>query len=55
MRQWNHVKAVPCAHAPEFAANNFLQFCALDELHDSQSTDWNDEPRSQDSDLIVHP
>ena len=55
MRQRNQIEAVARMHDAKFAANYVLQFCAVDELHDGQSADWNDEMRSQDSDLTVHP
>ena len=55
MWQGNYLKAVPGACDPEFSANYFLQFFAVDELHDSQSADWNDEAWLQDLNLIVHP
>jgi len=55
MRQWNYIKAVSRAFYAKFPTNHFLQFCAVDELHDSQSSDGNDETRVQNSDLIVHP
>jgi len=55
MWQRNQVEAVPRAFHPKFTANYFLQFCAVDELHDSQSPDGNDETRPQDFDLVVHP
>jgi hypothetical protein len=55
MRQGNYLKAVPGACDPEFSANHFLQFFAVDELHDSQPADGNDETWLQDLNLIVHP
>ena len=27
---------------PKFVADHFFQFCAVDELHDGQSANWND-------------
>jgi len=66
MRQRNHVEVVPCAFASKFAANHTFQSIGeaisfsynihtIDELHDSQSADRDDETRSQNSDLVVHP
>ncbi len=55
MRQGNYLKAVPGACDPEFSANHFLQFFAVDELHDSQPADGNDETWLQDLNLITHP
>ena len=55
MRQWNHIKAVFPACNPKFARDHFLEFCAVDKLHDSQSAYGNDETRLQNPDLIVHP
>jgi hypothetical protein len=55
MRQGNYLKAMPGACDPEFSANHFLQFFAVDELHDSQPADGNDETWLQDLNLITHP
>ena len=55
MRQGNYLKAMPGACDPEFSANHFLQFFAVDELLNRQPADGNDETWLQDSDLIVHP
>src|SRR5882724_7604172 len=44
-----------CAFHSKFPTNHSVQFRTVDELHNGQSTDWNDETRPQDSDLIVHP
>jgi hypothetical protein len=51
----NHIEAVPRAFNSKFPANYFLEFWAIDELHDSKSADGNNETRPQDSNLIVHP
>lgn len=55
MRQRNYVKVLSRACDPEFSADYFFQFLAVDELHDGQSADWNDKARPQNSDLIVDP
>jgi len=55
MRQRNYVKAMPRACDPEFSANHSPQFFAVDELRDSQPSHGNDETRSQNSNLVVHP
>ena len=55
MRQWNCVKAIPGACNSESSANYFLQFFAVDKLHDSQPSDGNNQTRPQNSDLVVHP
>ncbi len=51
----NHVEAVPCPLNAKPATDYFLQLRALDELRDSQSTDWNNEARPQNFDFIIHP
>ena len=53
--QWNQIKAVSPAFHSKFARDHFLEFCAVDKLHDSQSADGNDETRLQNPDLVVHP
>jgi hypothetical protein len=55
MRKRDHVETVPCALNTKFAADHFLQFRAVDELHDSQPSNRNDETRPQNFDLIIHP
>ena len=55
MRQRNYVKVMSGARNLEFSANYFLQFRAVDKLHDSQPPHGNDETRSQNLNLIVHP
>ena len=58
MRQRNYVKVMSGARNLEFSANYFLQFvgqadsfpynfCAVEELHDSQAAHRNDETRPQ--------
>ena len=55
MRQGNYLKAMPGACDPEFSANHFLQFFAVDELLNRQPADGNDETWLQDLNLITHP
>src|SRR4029077_15399569 len=55
MRQGNQVEAVVRMDNAKFAANYVFQFCAVDELHDRQSTDRNNETRLQNPNLIIHP
>jgi hypothetical protein len=66
MRQWNYIEAVSRAFHSKFARDYLLQSegevdsfpynrCAVDKLHDGQSAHGNDETRSQNPDLIVHP
>ena len=55
MRKRNHVEEVPGALNTKSAADHFLQFRAVDELHDSQPTHGNNEARPQYFDFIIHP
>jgi len=55
MRQGNYLKVMPGACDPEFSANHFLQFFAVDELLNRQPADGNDETWLQDLNLITHP
>jgi hypothetical protein len=55
VRQWNHIEAVPGALNSKSATNHLLQFRAIDELRDSQPAHGNNETRSQNLDLVIHP
>jgi len=55
MRKRNHVEAMPGTLGAKPAADHFFQLRTIDELRDSQSTDRNDEARSQNFDFIIHP
>ena len=39
----------------KFSADHFVQLLAIDELHDRQSSDWNNQARLQNIDLCIHP
>lgn len=45
MGQGNQIETVSCAFGAKLMPNYFVEFCAVDELHDGQSADWNDKAR----------
>src|SRR6202022_2530226 len=55
MRQRNQIEDVSGRTRAKFAANDLLQFRALDELRDRQPAGRNYETRLQDFDFLVHP
>lgn len=55
MRQRNQVENVIRAAHSKLPADHFFEVVAADKLRNGQSTNWNNQTRLQNRDLLVHP
>jgi hypothetical protein len=55
MREWNQIEGAPFVANAKGASHDFVELLEWEELRDGEFADWDDQLRSQEIDLIVHP